>query len=226
MNLEQYSEKSFAVYGNTKPYAQYLKDLGGKFNQNLKSGPGWIFPLNKQMDVVNFVEMANNNTLPLTPNTSNYSSFNSFNATPLTPFNGNPNTMTPNNALERLKMSFNSNLPKINPIVPKSSSDVYPMGPATTAPTTVSYPNIFKAADNLTYQIIMYTVVYPIIGQQLTIKVGEQEYEYTVNEIKSNTGPIDDIIIKDNQEILSKLVILNGKWQVHHMKDEHTIIFK
>lgn len=49
--IHDYSEKSFAVFGNTKPIKDRLKELGGKFNPHLhpfgaESGvPGWIFPL-------------------------------------------------------------------------------------------------------------------------------------------------------------------------------------
>lgn len=43
ITMKKYSEKSFAVYGDTKQYKDELKALGGKFNLNLKEGPGWIF---------------------------------------------------------------------------------------------------------------------------------------------------------------------------------------
>ena len=33
---EDYSEKSFAVYGETKKFKDILKNLGGRFNKNLK----------------------------------------------------------------------------------------------------------------------------------------------------------------------------------------------
>jgi len=44
MKLNQYSDKSFCICGdNTKEYKEELKSLGGKWNSNLKDGPGWIF---------------------------------------------------------------------------------------------------------------------------------------------------------------------------------------
>jgi hypothetical protein len=44
LTIEDYSEKSFVVYGeNTKIHIDKLKELGGKYNSNLKIGPGWIF---------------------------------------------------------------------------------------------------------------------------------------------------------------------------------------
>lgn len=51
INIESYSEKSFVIYGNTKEYKDKIKELGGKFNSNLKVGPGWIFS-NTKIDKV------------------------------------------------------------------------------------------------------------------------------------------------------------------------------
>lgn len=41
--IVDYSERSFAVIGETKPIKETLSQLGGKFNYGLKCGPGWIF---------------------------------------------------------------------------------------------------------------------------------------------------------------------------------------
>lgn len=42
-----YSEKAFAVIGETKPLADKLKELGGSFNARLSCGAGWIFSKKK-----------------------------------------------------------------------------------------------------------------------------------------------------------------------------------
>lgn len=46
-----YSEKSFAVIGDTKVIKDQLKSLGGNFNPRLSCGAGWIFPKSKLADV-------------------------------------------------------------------------------------------------------------------------------------------------------------------------------
>jgi hypothetical protein len=46
--VEQYSEKSIVVRGNTVPYKEKLLSIGGKWNKMLKGGEGWIFPLTKK----------------------------------------------------------------------------------------------------------------------------------------------------------------------------------
>ena len=38
-----YTSKSIVVTGETKPLKNRLKELGGRFNPNLTSGPGWVF---------------------------------------------------------------------------------------------------------------------------------------------------------------------------------------
>lgn len=46
-----YSDKSFAVVGDTKSIKDDLKRLGGRFNFRLSCGAGWIFPKSKMDDV-------------------------------------------------------------------------------------------------------------------------------------------------------------------------------
>ena len=51
----KYSEKCIAVFGDTKPIKDSLKELGGKFNMNLthngEKKPGWIFPTSCMEDL-------------------------------------------------------------------------------------------------------------------------------------------------------------------------------
>nr|DAE55260.1 MAG TPA: DNA TOPOISOMERASE I [Caudoviricetes sp.] len=47
LEIIDYSEKSFAVIGNTKPIKETLKQLGGCFNGRLSCGAGWIFAKTK-----------------------------------------------------------------------------------------------------------------------------------------------------------------------------------
>jgi len=55
VQIVEYSEKSFAVIGDTKPIKDTLKDLGGRFNFRLTCGAGWIFPNSKLEEVQNFL---------------------------------------------------------------------------------------------------------------------------------------------------------------------------
>ena len=51
LQMVDYSEKAVAVIGDTKPHADALKRLGGRFNARLSCGPGWIFSKSKQGDI-------------------------------------------------------------------------------------------------------------------------------------------------------------------------------
>ena len=43
LKFEKYSERSWALYGDTKPIRHGLKELGGAYNRFLKGGEGWVF---------------------------------------------------------------------------------------------------------------------------------------------------------------------------------------
>jgi hypothetical protein len=43
ISVSEYSDKSFVVNGSTIEFKNKLKELGGKWNPYLKTGPGWIF---------------------------------------------------------------------------------------------------------------------------------------------------------------------------------------
>lgn len=51
INLIDYSEKSFAITGNTYPLKETLKEMNGKFNRFLTCGAGWIFSKNRLDEV-------------------------------------------------------------------------------------------------------------------------------------------------------------------------------
>ena len=56
MSVHDYSDKSFVVSGEaTKTYKNQLRELGGKFNRNLRTGPGWIFSKKSQEKVMEFL---------------------------------------------------------------------------------------------------------------------------------------------------------------------------
>ena len=55
ITISDYTEKSFAVRGNTKEYSRFLADSGGKWNPNLKDGAGWIFSMKKKENIENWL---------------------------------------------------------------------------------------------------------------------------------------------------------------------------
>lgn len=55
LTFNEYSDKSIVVYGDTRKYKEDLKKLGGKYNANLKQGPGWIFPKTLEKELNEFI---------------------------------------------------------------------------------------------------------------------------------------------------------------------------
>jgi hypothetical protein len=62
--LTSYSEKSVAIFGDTKEYSSELKEKGGRFNPNLTfegvKKPGWIFSNKKKEELEQFIDLINN----------------------------------------------------------------------------------------------------------------------------------------------------------------------
>lgn len=56
VEIIDYSEKAFAVVGNTKEIKDNLKRLGGRFNAKLSCGAGWIFSKTKLDEVKEFLK--------------------------------------------------------------------------------------------------------------------------------------------------------------------------
>ena len=56
MEISDYSPVSFAVRGETFPYKDDLKALGGAWSPHLKGGAGWIFPDRARTEVEKFVK--------------------------------------------------------------------------------------------------------------------------------------------------------------------------
>lgn len=54
--IENYTEKSFVVLGDTRPHKENIKKLGGKWNSRLKDNKmGWIFPMSKRDSVEKYI---------------------------------------------------------------------------------------------------------------------------------------------------------------------------
>ena len=57
--IENYSGKTIAVFGNTRPLKEYFKEIGGKFNRYLKHGgitrPGWTFSVKLRESVITII---------------------------------------------------------------------------------------------------------------------------------------------------------------------------
>ena len=56
LNIVDYSDKSFAVLGDSKPLKEQMKQLGVAWNRGLTCGAGWIFSNKARARVENFIK--------------------------------------------------------------------------------------------------------------------------------------------------------------------------
>lgn len=71
--IENYSERSIVVLGDTKPHKDALKSMGGRFNSRLKDNKvGWVFPKTFEQQVKDYVS-SGKITVKVKPNSSNSS---------------------------------------------------------------------------------------------------------------------------------------------------------
>jgi hypothetical protein len=250
MQAEYYTDRSIAVIGETKPWAVNLRGLGGKFNGNLRGRPGWIFPKSKETELMQFIGQANAGVIIPAVQPVQYPTA----QVQIAPFGATQPALSPQTAMSRLNINQQFTpmptptipmpmqypqvaipMPQISTpqLVPRPISPK-PIIALPVQPLTIGFPNMFEAADGLTYQIIMYTVPVPRIGQRVTLTVGEAIFDYVVSSIQKTTSPIDDILISqvlpddtepDREPSISRAIIMNGQWKIHCMQDEHTLTF-
>jgi hypothetical protein len=60
MDISEYNELSFVVRGDTRPNANDLRRLGGRYNHHLKDCPGWIFSKKHRERVEKYITAKNN----------------------------------------------------------------------------------------------------------------------------------------------------------------------
>lgn len=101
IRIVEYSDKSIAVYGNTKEIKDQLKAIGGRFNPKLRDGAGWVFPKSKESDVRALIE--EQSTTPVISDTE-----------VSTPAYGTSNTLISADRYEELKKQMRDKLNNLN----------------------------------------------------------------------------------------------------------------
>lgn len=242
LTAEYYSDKSIAVFGDTKPWATDLRTLGGSFNYNLRGRPGWIFQKTLEPQLMQFIANANARMVQPTPYQQKPPTPKATQPAQMVPMGFTQQAMNPQQAMAQLTQAQPA-LPQIQPL-PQTQTTLPLPRPLVPAPITaqpaqtipVNFPNMFTAADGLTYQILLYTVPVPLVHQPMQLKIGTSTLDYTVLRYAKEGGPIDDILVMpvpkkdettDTNAVTapSRAVIINGKWQIFGLTDEHTITF-
>jgi hypothetical protein len=226
LSPEYYSNNSIAVFGDSKPWKDNLKSFGGRWNQNLNGRAGWIFPRNREQELIQFITQVNSGSVQPPPFQATYQG----SIPSPVPITFNQQAMNPLESLNRLALSRNlTNSPENNQQPTIKQPIIQPQRPYTNIQSLQSnntFPNYFTAADGLTYQIIMTTAVVPTLNQRVSINSGDTTNEYTVSFVKEQY-PVDIVKITSNNDAsVLTLNIINGNWKVEsNVEGEHTIVF-
>jgi hypothetical protein len=223
MNVKSYSEKSVAVYGDTKPWAKQLKSAGGLFNSKLRDGPGWIFSLKFEAGVRDLVTQANEGLI--TPET------------PWIPKGKEATIISPKNqpALSHVEtMKLLTRTKAITPVASSSptvgSLPEIPVDQNYSCPTfaLASQPAIIiKDANDSNHQVAVYSFPLPMVGQKITVRgpiPKDKLTSFIVTKIKA-TYPVDEMTIvekqtddqddeEDQEKTEYQVVIINGQWKI------------
>lgn len=204
MQAVQYGN-SIVIQGDSKPYINEMKALGGKWNRNLQIGAGWVFPTKKQNEVLQFISNANAGLIqpsvalpPISPRIT-------------TPF------------LNVIPPSASSPKTLMTPPIPNVSfTKMKPVQPLPSTPINLNYPNKFQAADGKNYQILIYTVPLPKVGQEVKVKIDDSEIDYKVDSLDSDDSIV---IVNTTSNEKSRAVVAAGKWQIVGLNQNHEVLF-
>lgn len=106
---------------------------------------------------------------------------------------------------------------KVSQIVPQTRTKPI------TIPTTVTYPNVFTAADGKQYQLVMHTVNYPVEGENVTVNFSQGMMPCTITSVIQSSGHFIVTDIKSGTTFDVKLV--NGQWQIPSVAEPHSLSF-
>ena len=200
MEAVYYSDKSIAVFGDTKKWAGNLRTLGGSFNYSLTNGtnkvPGWVFSKAKEQELMEFISAANGGQIQ--PMASTYENKMTGNIVPMNTVIAP--SMNPQEAFARLQ----TKIPNIQPVIKISK-------PLPSTATTLNFPNRFIGADDNQYEVLIYTVLMPKLNQKVTV----DELDFIVTEIKKN-----DHILLYSENMKTDAYVVSGEWKILSMMDK------
>jgi hypothetical protein len=186
MEVEDYSDRAFAIFGDTDRWEDDLRALNARKNRNLGGRPGFIISKRHETALMDFVTRANNGAIE--PGTLEPPAPSTERVRRSPPLN-------PSNALDQLRATAAAmGMPPPSPAMPASShsaevrtrvSKRVPAGPRPvralpSTRSTLTCPTLFVAADGLAYQVAIYTAPLPSVGQRVTLEIGDTRLEYTI----------------------------------------------
>jgi len=226
----EYYKNSIAIFGNTKPWKETIKSLGGLYNKNLGGRPGWILNKSDEEDVMQFI--ANANAGLISPQAVVIPQPAIHQPGPMMP---QPGLMIPHPTIMIPKL-INPTGTVIMPYQPRVEGKVE-HGQIDTGPPVQKgkFISSFVATDGILYQILIYTI--PIIMEGATVKVellekGGEEAEYIVKDGKYKSEIADNILLTNVDDVGTTIFplvvqasVVGGEWQIMGLNEKHKIKF-
>lgn len=198
VTVEDYSKSSVIVKGDaTRDHSQRLREMGGSWNRTLR---GWMFSNTRSHDVRDFVARINAGEVPPQP---------AISPTRIPPVQG-----------RHMPVPYQR---------PQPTTPVYRTRQPTPEGTSINlnYPATFVGADNIPYQILIYTVPMPKVGQKVNIIYDDKNDSYVISEVEKKSLPYDSILIHpvNDPNSISRAKIINGEFQIPGFATKHTLAF-
>lgn len=191
-----YSDRSFKVSGEaTRNYTPSLRNMGGVYNPRLRGGPGWTFSNTRYAEVADFVARANAGQVPI---------------------EGTMRSQVGRDIQRQMTLQSQQRTtqPRMTRVV--------------TTPLALPVTSTATVAPG-TMQTVSWIVQKPATNMTARVQVGSNAADYLVIQTLVNpaTNIVETAIIAPVAQPLaqSRVVIVNGAWQVWGYAPEHTITF-
>lgn len=214
-NMEMLPEKvrSVAVFGDTKDFVSVWQNLKGRFNRGLLSHsmdgvpledgtrePGWIFGFDSYEDVKQTLQDIADEKIQPDPKDNSPKSY---------PKNNRPVRRTPQSAQHGSPRN-----------APRGKSPVR---------RPISVPKGTKSVTPITTQVLTYTVVKPRSGMSVMVEMNDVKISGSIVEVQDDDRGFTTTAFMKTSDTESpenyQLGVLNGKWQVVGMLDDHSVSF-
>lgn len=185
-----------------KPYSEYLTNVTGKWNPNLKdpSGegkmPGWIFPKSKEPQVRQAIQnILSGQVTAQVPRYSHHTTTSS------------PQTVSMSNAggLQNALSALHAREIGIAP------------------PVQVTQSSLLTPSIPAGYQEVRYLVIKPVTGGTLKINVNNQVIPVTVESVETENGFTTKAIVAIPDGQKTTIHLMNDQWKIVGYDIPHTI---
>jgi len=181
-----------------RPYSQYLKQIGGKFNYNLRGRPGWIFSKSREQELRQTVSQIVSGQMPARAQ----------------PTYG-PSAPATQQGLAGI-------LQANQPMLAAPMQAKFP--PPGESPIVQPFPiSMLPGAVPSGYQQVIVTVPRPEAGKTLLFETGGQKFPVTVESVQQSGGIVDAAVIQLSDGQRTQIKLEGSEWKIPGFAQPHSI---